>query len=141
MPPFCHEMPVRFADVDHAGIVYYPVFFHYFHLAFEELFRQRIGARAYVELLERDRIGFPTVSAQCEYRAPLKFGDSVRVEIALERFGKTSVTFDYKALRVHHEADDVVAATGKVICAIVDLDEFRAVTVPETLRAMFLELG
>ena len=51
MPPFVFSTPVRFADVDHAGIVYYPRFFHYFHLAFEELFRSRMGPRAYVELL------------------------------------------------------------------------------------------
>ena len=52
MPAFVHSTPVRFADVDHAGIVYYPRFFHFFHLAFEELWRARLGARAYVELLE-----------------------------------------------------------------------------------------
>ena len=38
--PFEFATPVRFADVDHAGIVYYPRFFHYFHMAFEELFRR-----------------------------------------------------------------------------------------------------
>jgi 4-hydroxybenzoyl-CoA thioesterase len=140
MPPFRHEMPVRFADVDHAGIVYYPRFFHYFHLAFEELFRARFGARGYVDLLERDRIGFPTVSAQCDYRAPLKFGDTVAIEISLSRLGKTSATFDYRALRVHEGGADVLAAAGKVTCAIVDLERFQSVKTPETLRAMFLEL-
>ena len=64
MTPFVFTTPVRFADVDHAGIVYYPRFFHYFHLAFEELFRQRIGARAYVDLLDKDRVGFPAVRAE-----------------------------------------------------------------------------
>ena len=57
MPPFSHTFPVRFADVDHAGIVYYPRFFHYFHAAFEEFFRRRMGGRAYVDLLDRrDRL-------------------------------------------------------------------------------------
>src|SRR5262249_13069736 len=54
MPPFTYATPVRFADVDHAGIVYYPRFFHMFHVAFEELWRQRLGARAYSELIDRD---------------------------------------------------------------------------------------
>ena len=39
---FVYATPVRFADVDHAGIVYYPRFFHLFHLAFEELWRARV---------------------------------------------------------------------------------------------------
>lgn len=141
MPPFVHEMPVRFSDVDHAGIVYYPVFFHYFHIAFEELFRDRLGARAYVDVLERDRVGFPAVSARCDYRAPLKFGDTVRIEIALERLGNTSVTLSYRAMRTGDGGDSVVAADGSVTCAIVDLHEFRAVATPESLRSMFLELS
>ena len=90
MTPFVFTVPVRFADVDHAGIVYYPRFFHYFHLAFEELFRQRIGGRAYVDLLDKDRVGFPAVRAEAEYRAPLKFGDTAEIELTVERLGKTS---------------------------------------------------
>ena len=30
---------VCFSDIDNAGIVYYPRFIHYFHLAMEEFFR------------------------------------------------------------------------------------------------------
>ena len=30
------EVPVRFAEIDRAGIVYYPRWFHYLHVAFEE---------------------------------------------------------------------------------------------------------
>ena len=72
---FTYRTPVRFNDVDHAGIVYYPVFFHYFHLAFEELFRARMGPRSYQELLDRERIGFPAVATECEFFSPLRFGD------------------------------------------------------------------
>ena len=34
---FSYKHRVAFDDVDDAGIVYYPRFFHYFHLAFEDL--------------------------------------------------------------------------------------------------------
>ena len=63
MPPFVHRLPVRFADIDHAGIVYYPRFFHFFHVAFEELWRARIGPRAYSELIDRDP---PAVTSDLE---------------------------------------------------------------------------
>lgn len=141
VPAFAYEMPVRFSDVDHAGIVYYPVFFHYFHVAFEELFRDRLGARAYVDVIERERIGFPAVSARCDYRAPLAFGDTVRIELSISRLGDSSATFRYRALRVASDGDDVLAAAGEVVCAIVDLEKFQSVTTPEWLRAMFLELS
>lgn len=136
MAPFAVRFPVRFADVDHAGIVYYPVFYHYFHVAFEELFRQRMGAQAYVELLDQRRIGFPAVSTRCSHRAPLRFGDEVEVELVIARIGEKSMTFRYAARR---GADGELAAEGEVVCAIVDLAQFRSVPLPEDLRRFFLE--
>lgn len=100
MPPFCHTMPIRFADVDHAGIVYYPKFFDYFHIAMEEFFAARLGPRGYVELLDRDRIGFPSVNAQCEFKAPLRFGDTIEVEMSIARLSTRSVTFRFRVYRL-----------------------------------------
>jgi 4-hydroxybenzoyl-CoA thioesterase len=140
MPPFVFQMPVRFADVDHAGIVYYPRFFHFFHVTFEEYFRARMGGGAYLDLLERRRIGFPAVRSGCEYRAPLRFGDDLEVAMSIARLGNKSVTFRYRAIRKRGGEPDVVSAEGEVVVAITDLATFRAVPLPEDLRQQFLEL-
>jgi 4-hydroxybenzoyl-CoA thioesterase len=142
MPPFRHRMPVRFADVDHAGIVYYPVFFHYFHVAFEELFIARMGARSYVELLDRDRVGFPAVSSSCDFKAPLRFGDTVEIELAIERIGEKSITFRYRVWKAAEgdRAGETLAAEGRTVCAVVDLSAFRAIAIPDRLRPMLDEL-
>ena len=134
---FTWTTPVRFSDVDHAGIVYYPRFFHYFHLAFEELWRARIGPRAYSELLDRDRVGFPAVRAECEFKAPLRFGDDCEIEVAVSRLGGKSITFHY---RVYRAGDRQLCADGSVVCAVVDLARFVAVDVPERVRAMLADL-
>jgi 4-hydroxybenzoyl-CoA thioesterase len=138
MASFRARIPVRFADVDHAGIVYYPVFLHYFHVTFEEMFRERMGARAYVELLDERKIGFPAVAAKTSYSAPLRFGDEVDVEMSVTRLGTKSITFAYRATRV---GDEVLAAEGEVICAVVDLAGFQAVPIPDDLRTFFLEIS
>jgi 4-hydroxybenzoyl-CoA thioesterase len=142
MPPFVYRTPVRFADVDHAGIVYYPVFFHYFHLAFEEFFIDRLGARSYVDLLDDDRIGFPSVSAQCDFKQALGFGDTAEIEMTVDRIGDRSVTFRYRIYRAADErnADRVLAAEGTNTCAVVDLSKFRAIVAPDRLRGLFEEL-
>jgi 4-hydroxybenzoyl-CoA thioesterase len=134
---FVFSTPVRFADVDHAGIVYYPRFFHYFHLAFEELWRARIGPRAYVELLDRDRLGFPAVRAEAEFSAPLRFGDTAEIELTVARLGTTSITFRY---HVRKAEDGTLAATGTVVCAVVDLARFVAVPAPERVRTLLADL-
>lgn len=138
MPPFVARLPVRFADVDHAGIVYYPVFFHYFHVAFEEMFRERMGIRAYVELLDDRRIGFPAVSSKASYQVPLRFGDEVEIAVSVTRLGTKSITFHYLARRA---ADAVTSADGEIVCAVVDLESFRAIPIPDDLREFFLEIS
>jgi 4-hydroxybenzoyl-CoA thioesterase len=162
MAPFVHSFPVRFDDVDHANIVYYPRFLHYFHVAFEEFFRARMGAGAYLDLISRRKIGFPAVRAECDYRAPLRFGDTVRVEVSITRLGGgptgsspeagrsdpgpairwgKSVRFAYRATREEGPGGpEAVAAEGIVVCAVTDLAHFRAIEVPEDLRQLFLEL-
>lgn len=141
MATFCFSTPVRFADVDHAGIVYYPRFFHLFHLAFEELWRARIGPRAYSELIDRDRVGFPAVRAECEFIAPLRFGDTAEIEVGVARLGGKSITFRYRVYRAADESRPrAPCAHGTVVCAVVDLAKFAAIAVPERVIAMLADL-
>ncbi len=137
---FVHSFVVRFADVDHAKIVYYPIFYHYFHVAFEELFRERMGAEAYKELLDKEKIGFPAVHSECDYSSPLRFADSAETVISLDKIGTKSVSLRYVVNRVQGE-ERAEAAKGRVVCAVTDLVEFRAVEIPAQLRALFLELS
>jgi 4-hydroxybenzoyl-CoA thioesterase len=36
---FRSQLKIRFGDIDHAGIVYYPRFLHYFHVALEDTWK------------------------------------------------------------------------------------------------------
>jgi len=130
MAAFVHSLPIAFADVDHAGIVYYPRYFHFFHQAFEALWRERRGPRAYAELIAERRLGFPAVRATCEFRSPLRFGDIADVELRVTRLGRTSLTFGYRVLRTG-DGEPVLAAEGEVVCAVVDLGRFVAVPLPD----------
>ncbi|MDB4957585.1 MAG: thioesterase superfamily protein [Myxococcales bacterium] len=138
MPAFTYELPVRFADVDHAGIVYYPRFFHFFHVAFEELWRAKMGARAYSELIDRERVGFPCVHAECDFHAPLRFGDSAGIEVTVAKLGTKSITFRYRVFRIGDPP--TLAAEGRVVCAVVDLARFVAIPAPGKVTAMLQDL-
>lgn len=139
---FTYATPVRFADVDHAGIIYFPRFFHLFHMAFEELWRARIGPKAYVELLDRDRIGFPAVHAACDFRSPLRFGDTAEIELSVAKLGVKSITFHYRVFRQPSTPDEArtLCADGKVVCAVTDLSRFVSVPVPERVIALLEDL-
>ena len=134
---YAYTTPVRFSDVDHAGIVYYPRFFHFFHLAFEELWRERLGPHAYRELLDRDRVGFPAVRAECDFHAPLRFGDSAKIELGISRMGSKSIDFHYV---VTNAETGQRSAEGRVVCAVVDLARFVAIPVPERVADLLRDL-
>jgi len=120
--------------------VYYPVFFDYFHIALEEFFRAKMGARAYLKLLDTDRIGFPAVHAECDYRAPLRFADEAATSISLERLGTKSVALRYRVSRTSPSPKTSVAE-GVVVCAVTDLATFQSTPMTQQLRDLFLELG
>lgn len=122
------RIPVRFGDVDHAQVVYYPRFFHYFHVAFEDFFFNRLGRR-YVDVVVRGQLGFPAVKAQAEFRQPVRFGQTLNMHVSVIRVGRSSIDFAYVG-RVGRR----VAVTGAVTCVCIDMNSFRSRPVPPALR-------
>ncbi len=99
-----------------------------------------MGAEAYLKLLDEDKVGFPAVHSECDYKSPLRFSDRAETEVSLEKLGTKSVTLRYRVWRLGDD-ERVLAAEGKVVCAVTDLSEFRAIAPSEALRELFLELG
>src|SRR5439155_16296045 len=126
------SIPVRFGDVDHAGIVYYPRFFIYFHEAFEDFFND--NGVAYHAVLNSRRIGFPTVHITTDFRHPLRYGDALDIELTVPTVTRRAATFHYVGFR---HRDGLQACTADITCACIDLDSFSARQLPDDLRALF----
>ena len=131
--PFSARIEVRFGDADPAGLVYYPIIFHYLHVAMEEFFAARCGI-SYARLMADERIGFPTVNAQAEFFVPLVYGDEAVVELFVSRVGRSSVTFEYSVKRA---SDDTLCARATHVQVAMNLDTRRAVAIPDKYRRAF----
>ena len=129
---FSTSAEVRFGDVDHAGIVFYPQFFIYFHEAFERFFND--AGFAYHRLLDERHVGFPTVHIETDYSAPLKYGDALDIEVSVPRIGRRSATFRYVGYR---HRDGKHAVTAAITCACVDMRTMTAIELPDDLRHLF----
>lgn len=130
---FISRITVRFGDCDPAGLVYYPVLFHYCHTAMEEFFAARCGVE-YARLVSVEGIGFPTVNVRAEFFEPLVYGDVVEVEVWASSVGRSSVTFEY---RLRRASDGRLCASATLVQVSMSLVERRAVSVPEHLRRAF----
>ena len=131
--PFDTRIPVRFGDCDPAGLVYYPVLFHYCHAAMEEFFAARCGV-PYPRLLSERRLGFPTVNVRAEFFTSFVYGDEAEVEVWASKVGRTSVTFEY---RLRRASDHALCASATHVQVAMDLDSRRPVPLPEDLRRAF----
>ncbi len=127
------QLKVRFGDIDHAGIVYYPRFFHFFHVTFEEFFEEVVGI-SYDRLLNEDRIGFPAVTVSSEFLKPLNYGDVLEVAMEARQVGNTSVTFAYV---VYLAGTPEVRARSEQTLVCVDMESFRPTSIPGRCRDAF----
>lgn len=128
---FTSIQKIRFDDVDGAGIVYYPKFFHLCHAAFEDFFDTQTNL-PYPKLIGEQRRGFPTVAIESEFSAPLAYGDTARVQLALSHLGRTSAAFEYQ---IYRQRDGAKCFTARITTVFIDLDTHTPVPIVDELRA------
>ena len=129
-PLFIAPCPVRFQDVDAAGVVFFAQVFGYFHDTYVAWLASRGVSLATV--LASRTWGAPLVHAEADYRRPLRFGGDYRAAITSLEVGATS-------LRVHHsilEASDRVCVEGLTVHAFIDVSTGRPCPVPAELKAL-----
>lgn len=129
------RVPVRFGDVDKAGIVYYPRIFHYLHIAQEDFFAELVGI-PYHRVVEEDRIGFPTVADSSEFFKAIKYGDTLEIAVFFSRVGNSSVTFEF---RVYRETTGELLARSSIVKVAVNMETWEKVSIPEKYRKAFNE--
>ncbi len=95
---FTSLQKIRFDDVDGAGIVYYPQFFHLCHKAFEDFF-DNAASVSYPDLVNVQRRGFPTVAITSDFTASLSYGDIALIKLQVSKIGRTSAEFSYEIRR------------------------------------------
>jgi YbgC/YbaW family acyl-CoA thioester hydrolase len=128
---FVSTRKIRFDDVDGAGIVYYPQFFHLCHEAFEDLFDE-IGPVSYPELIRDRRQGFPTVAIASNFLSPLAYGDVARVTLSVKKLGRTSVVMHYE---IHEGRTGRKSFEADITQVLMDLDEKKALPLDAEFQA------
>jgi 4-hydroxybenzoyl-CoA thioesterase len=128
--PYQANLKVRFGDIDEAGVVYYPRFLHYFHVALEEFFESCLGID-YPTVIKKHRVGFPTVHLQTDFMKPLLYGDAISVEVRVISLGRSSIQWGY---RTFAGGETKARNEGSNITVCVNLDTFEKIEIPPWLR-------
>jgi len=100
---------VQFSETDAAGIVHFANFFRYFEDAEHALWRAA-GLSIHEE---RSPIGWPRVSASCDYHRPLKFEQEFEVHVRISELTKRSITYSGQITR---NGERIATGSWKIAC-------------------------
>ena len=125
-----YRRPVRFEEVDGANIVFFARYVHFAHEAMEHFFSPLDGG--YPRLTMERKVGFPAVDLRSRWKAPLRYGDVLRIETTVPRLGTRSWDLRYRMFR---EGDGVLCCTIDHTVVTCDLVAMQSIDMPADVRA------
>jgi acyl-CoA thioester hydrolase len=132
------EFKVELGDTDSAGLVYYPNYFRWFDRAAREYLR--VTGLTPKEMLEKFHFEQPVVNCACNFYAPLRYDDTVRLETEVTEVLPKTFRLEHKIYR-----EGELVASGYEIRAWVEIDnpleegKLNAVDIPRFFAEILKE--
>ena len=123
---------VEWHHTDMAGIIHFSTFF-YFMEAAEHAFFRSLGFS--INTTTPERLGWPRVHVECDFRYPLRFEDSVEVRLLVKEKRTRTLTYAFVFRKLNGGAAREVAR-GSITVACVKRNaagELAAVPIPEAI--------
>ncbi|MFO0812731.1 MAG: thioesterase family protein [Gemmatales bacterium] len=127
---------VEFSDTDMAGIVHFARFFLWMEHVEQEFLRS-LGLSVSM-VYEGVPMGFPRVSARCDYVSTVTFEDVMDIEIEIEKIGTKSISYLFHFMK----AGKTVARGNLVACCCRKNAErkMEGIPIPDSFRAKLASL-
>lgn len=131
---FYAQRRVEFRDTDAAGIMHFSVFFTYMEQAEHEFLRS-VG----LSVMQPDgdtTIGWPRVSAKCDYQGAVRFEETLQMEVSIRHLGEKSVRYQHK-----FKVDERAVALGEmttVCCRIDEKHQLKSIAIPDEIRSKLI---
>jgi YbgC/YbaW family acyl-CoA thioester hydrolase len=111
---------VEFSETDMAGIVHYSNFFRYMEAA-EHAFFRSLGFSIHTTAPER--VGWPRVHADCDFRHQLRFEDSLEIHLMVREKRQKSLVYSIVFRKLNEDpVREVARGTLAVACVKRDAD-------------------
>lgn len=131
--PFTIEEYVRWSDVDAAGIVCYGAFVRFVEVAETELFRA--AGMPYGKVFDTFHCWLPRVHFSCDFFAPARLDERLRVSASVKKLGDTSVTLGFG---IENQRGTKIAAF-EIVLVCIDRTTFAKRALPDELRRALSE--
>jgi acyl-CoA thioester hydrolase len=132
-PIFTHRLEVRFRDCDPLGHANNAVYLTYLEQARFSHWRQLWGFGT--SELSSDVPGVILARAEIDYRAAVRYGDTLEVRVGLADIGRTSFTYEYEIV----DGAGRLVASAKTVQVMYDYKQSKPVPIPDAIRASLTE--
>jgi acyl-CoA thioester hydrolase len=130
-PIFSFPRRVEFSETDAAGIAHFSVFFLFMEQA-EHAFWRHLNLSVFPMITANGEVSWPRVAASCQYRGPVRFEQTIDVQLSIARLGEKSITFRFQLL-----VDSNLVAEGEttiVCCHLGTGHKIESVRIPDDVR-------
>ncbi len=120
---------VEFSETDAAGFAHFSNFFRWMEKVEHAWFRS-LGLSVAMRI-DGAEIGWPRVSAGCDYQSPVRFEDEIDLQLRIKRIGNTSLSHE---VRFFCHGRQVAIGTMTTVCCAIGPDGARAIKIPPAIR-------
>lgn len=131
---------IEFSETDMAGLVHFSNFFKYMETAERDFFEA-----AGVDLIHTkpgELVGWPRARAECKFSAPLRFGDTIDIHLAVKAVKDRAIDFQFRIFRRNPDGSRTQAGKGHMTTILARLNEtgaLQSVELPANLRERITE--
>ena len=130
-PQFIYRRRIQFAETDMAGIVHFSQYYKIMEET-EHAFFRSLDLTIMHHQEDGSIVGWPRVSASCNFEAPIFFEDDIEVRLAVYRKGVKSVTYNFEFWR---DATRLARGTMKTVCChFAHGEKMKSIEIPPMYR-------
>ncbi len=127
---------IEFSETDMAGIVHFAHFYRMMENA-EHAFFRSLGHSIHDEY-DGIHIGWPRVSAACDFLQPLKFEETVEIQLIVAEVRNRAIRYAFRFWKMDGARTEVARGSMTSVCAALDKVNatLAAVPIPAELRRL-----
>jgi 4-hydroxybenzoyl-CoA thioesterase len=123
---------IRFADVDPAGIVFYPRYFEMINSVVEDWFCDGLDY-GFDQMIRNDGYGVPLAHIDVDFNAPSQLSDMLVFSLSLKSAGRSSIKLTIKAA-----CDGENRLTAHLVLVFINTQKHAPARLPDQLKAKML---
>ena len=131
---------IEFSETDMAGLVHFSNFFRYMETAERDFFES--NGLDLIRINPGDTMGWPRVRAECKFMAPLRFGDTIEIHLAVKAIKDRSIDYQFRIFCKKKNGGRVQAAKAHMTTVFTKLDEngdLQPMNIPDEIRSRITE--